>query len=146
MRERNEQYLAPRFPDGSTYCIVMRVQVFNQDPLTPDLSKEENRLFEWCDADADAEAGRRDESVGAGCKMGNSFHIESHAALLQKTPNGEPPYRGLDAIVVPTIRPQSLQTAAVLASQIGCALVILCSTPEQATQALSGFGPVTEDL
>jgi transcriptional regulator with XRE-family HTH domain len=55
MRERNEQYLAPRFPDGSTYCIVMRVPVFNQDPLTPDLSKEENRLFEWCDADAEAE-------------------------------------------------------------------------------------------
>ena len=49
MRERNEQYLAPRFPDGSTYCIVMRVPVVNQDPLTPDLSKQENRLFEWCD-------------------------------------------------------------------------------------------------
>jgi hypothetical protein len=50
MRERNEQYLMPRFPDGSTYCIVMRVPVFNNDPLTPDLSKRENRLFEWCDA------------------------------------------------------------------------------------------------
>ncbi|MGO8982578.1 MAG: hypothetical protein ACLPN6_26895 [Streptosporangiaceae bacterium] len=50
LRERNEQYLFPRFPAGSTYCIVMRVPVVNQDPLTPDLSKEENRLFEWCDA------------------------------------------------------------------------------------------------
>ncbi|MGH3153214.1 MAG: helix-turn-helix domain-containing protein [Streptosporangiaceae bacterium] len=51
MRELNEEYLYPRFPDGSTYCIVMRVPVFNQDPLTPDLSKPENVLFEWCDAD-----------------------------------------------------------------------------------------------
>jgi Helix-turn-helix domain len=51
MRENNERYLTPRFPDGATYCIVMRVPVVNGDPLTPDLSKEENRLFEWCDAD-----------------------------------------------------------------------------------------------
>jgi hypothetical protein len=50
MRERNEQYLLPRFPEGSTYCIVMRVPVvLNRDPLTPDLSKAENRLFEWSD-------------------------------------------------------------------------------------------------
>jgi hypothetical protein len=47
MRERNEQYLIPRFPPGSTYCIVMRVPVLHRDPLTPDLSKPENRLFEW---------------------------------------------------------------------------------------------------
>jgi transcriptional regulator with XRE-family HTH domain len=50
MRERNEQYLMPRFPPGSTYCIVMKVPVVNKDPMTPDLSKEDNRLFEWCDA------------------------------------------------------------------------------------------------
>jgi transcriptional regulator with XRE-family HTH domain len=49
MRGRNEQYLTPRFPDGSTYCIVMRVPVVNRDPLTPDLSVQRNRLFEWCD-------------------------------------------------------------------------------------------------
>jgi transcriptional regulator with XRE-family HTH domain len=55
MRERNEQYLIPQFPDGSTYCIVMRVPVVNNDPLTPDLSKKENRLFEWCDASTEAE-------------------------------------------------------------------------------------------
>ena len=48
MRERNDQWLMPRFPEGSTYCIVMRVPVVNDDPLTPDLSKKENRLFEWC--------------------------------------------------------------------------------------------------
>ncbi len=55
MREQNEQYLFPRFPKGSTYCIVMRVPVVNKDPLTPDLSKNENRLFEWHEADAKAE-------------------------------------------------------------------------------------------
>jgi hypothetical protein len=49
MRPRNEQYLFPRFPDGSTYCIVMRVPVVNESPLTPDLSQADNRLFEWCD-------------------------------------------------------------------------------------------------
>jgi hypothetical protein len=47
MRERNEQYLHPRFPPGSTYCVVMRVPVINRDPATPDLSKPENRLYEW---------------------------------------------------------------------------------------------------
>ncbi len=50
MRQRNEQYLFPRFPDGSTYCIVMRVPVVNNGPLTPDLSRDDSRLFEWCDA------------------------------------------------------------------------------------------------
>jgi transcriptional regulator with XRE-family HTH domain len=51
MQERNEQYLWPRFPDGSAYCVVMRVPVVNTYPLTPDLSKPENRLFEWHNAD-----------------------------------------------------------------------------------------------
>jgi hypothetical protein len=50
MRDRNEEYLQQRFPDGSTYCIVMRVQVVHQDVRTPDLSKEDDRFFEWCDA------------------------------------------------------------------------------------------------
>jgi hypothetical protein len=55
MRDRNEEYLNPRFPHGSTYCIVMRVPVVNNDPLTPDLSIEENRLFEWYDPGTPAE-------------------------------------------------------------------------------------------
>lgn len=55
MRERNDQYLIPRFPEGSTYCIVMRVPVVNQDPLPPDLSKKENRLLEWCNSGPEAE-------------------------------------------------------------------------------------------
>ena len=54
MRERNDKWLMPRFPEGSTYCIIMRVPVVNNDPLTPDLSKEENRLFEWSDPRAES--------------------------------------------------------------------------------------------
>jgi hypothetical protein len=53
LRDRNEQYVKPHIPEGSTYCIVMRVPVLNQDPLTPDLSVVENRLFEWSDPSAD---------------------------------------------------------------------------------------------
>jgi hypothetical protein len=49
MRERNEQYLASRLVGDATYCIVMRVPIINRDPLTPDLSKKEDRLFEWFD-------------------------------------------------------------------------------------------------
>ncbi len=56
MRERNENYLHPRFPEDSIYCIVMRVPVFNGEPLTPDLSIAANRLFEWSNAEADAES------------------------------------------------------------------------------------------
>jgi hypothetical protein len=55
MRERNEQYLFPRFPHGSTYCVVMRVPMVRGNPITPDLSKKENRLFEWDDGGAEAE-------------------------------------------------------------------------------------------
>ncbi len=55
MRHRNKEYLNPRFPDGSTYCLVMRVPVVNRDPLTPDLAIEENRLFEWSSFSVEAE-------------------------------------------------------------------------------------------
>jgi hypothetical protein len=52
MRESNEQYVLSTFPENSTYCIVMKVPVVNAVPLTPDLSRAENRLFVWSDADA----------------------------------------------------------------------------------------------
>jgi transcriptional regulator with XRE-family HTH domain len=55
MRERNEHYLFPRFPGASVYCVAMRVPVANGDPLTPDLSKAETRLFEWSDKPTDTE-------------------------------------------------------------------------------------------
>jgi hypothetical protein len=47
LRERNEHYLRTRFPAGTTYCIVMRIPIVNRDPLTPDLSRDGNVLFEW---------------------------------------------------------------------------------------------------
>lgn len=50
MRDRNEEYLQSRFSGVSTYCVVMRVPVLHQDVLTPDLSKDDDRFFEWCDA------------------------------------------------------------------------------------------------
>lgn len=55
MQERNEQFIKQRFPGTGTYCIVMKVPVVNDDPLTPDLSKPENRLFEWCDDNTKAD-------------------------------------------------------------------------------------------
>lgn len=54
MRERNEEYLMSHFSNEATCCIVMRVPIINNDPLTPDLTKGESRLFEWCDANAGA--------------------------------------------------------------------------------------------
>jgi hypothetical protein len=81
----------------------------------------------------------------AGSSHDDSFHIESHAALLQQPADagaapGPEPRRPLDAIVVPTIRPWSLGPAITLATDIGCALVVLCTTAEQAAQARQECG------
>lgn len=73
-------------------------------------------------------------------------HVESHTALLQEPADSDVPVRGLDAIIVPTIRPRSLQVAVVLATEIGCALVVLCTTPQQARQALSLYGRAADDM
>lgn len=75
--------------------------------------------------------------MDAGSNLGDSFHIESHATLLQQPAGAEAVPGLLDAIIVPTIRPASLGPATMLASEIGCALVVLCSTPGQAGQALA---------
>jgi hypothetical protein len=53
MQERNDQYRKGRFSGKSTYCVVMKVPVVNNDPLAPDLSRKENRLFEWPSANGD---------------------------------------------------------------------------------------------
>jgi hypothetical protein len=84
--------------------------------------------------------------LSAGTDLGDSFHIESHEALLQQSVGAEVTDRALDAIVVPTIRPWSLATAAVLADDIGSALVVLCSTPDQVEQARAEFGALSGDL
>ncbi|MGH3191945.1 MAG: hypothetical protein ACRDPY_24155 [Streptosporangiaceae bacterium] len=48
--------------------------------------------------------------------------------------------------MVPTIRPKSLGPAITLAADIGCALVVLCSTPEQARQALEECRPSADGV
>lgn len=46
MRERNEAYLAERFPSGS-FALLMRVPVVGAETATPDLEIASNRLYEW---------------------------------------------------------------------------------------------------
>lgn len=70
--------------------------------------------------------------------LADSFHIESHEALLQRGTAVESSPRALDAIVVPTIRPESLQPAADLAGKMDCTLVVLCTTEDQARRVISG--------
>lgn len=84
--------------------------------------------------------------MSAGTSHNHSFHIESHSALLQLPTGGDIAGPGLDAIVVPTIRPTSLGPAIALATEIGCALVVLCSTSHQARQALKECGSVADKV
>ncbi|TDO57512.1 hypothetical protein EV651_111241 [Kribbella sp. VKM Ac-2571] len=46
VRDRNEAYLADRFP-GGVFGLLMRVPVVNGEAVTPDLEIADNRLFEW---------------------------------------------------------------------------------------------------
>ncbi|MFF0266704.1 hypothetical protein [Kribbella sp. NPDC004536] len=50
VRERNEAYLADRFP-GGVFGLLMRVSVVNGEAVTPDLEIADNRLFEWSPED-----------------------------------------------------------------------------------------------
>jgi transcriptional regulator with XRE-family HTH domain len=52
VRERNEAYLASRFP-GGVFGLLVRVNVVNGEAVTPDLEISENRLFEWSPEDED---------------------------------------------------------------------------------------------
>lgn len=52
VRERNEAYLAHRFPGGS-YALLLRVPVVGGETITPDLEIGENRLFEWSPEEPD---------------------------------------------------------------------------------------------
>lgn len=54
--------------------------------------------------------------------------------------------RKLDAIVVPTIRPWSLDPAIALAAEVGAVLVVLCSTIDQADEAWRICGPPSDDV
>jgi hypothetical protein len=75
--------------------------------------------------------------------VGDSVHIESHSALLQQAGGLKIAGRPVDAIIVPTIRPQSLRAASTFADEIGCVLVVLCTTPEQARQAAAACGSLS---
>lgn len=46
-RNRNEQYIRARFPGVHTFSIISRVRVVNGAVITPDWTKDENRLHEW---------------------------------------------------------------------------------------------------
>ena len=84
--------------------------------------------------------------MDAGSYLDDSFHIESHVALLPQPVPAGTAGRTLDAIVVPTIKPRSLQTATVLATELGCALVVLCSTEDQAQLTRSKYGRPGDDM
>jgi hypothetical protein len=84
--------------------------------------------------------------LNAGTGSDNSFHIGSHEALLQRPTDAVAAGPGLDAIVVPTIRPWSIQPAIALAADIGCALVVLCSTPRQVREALKQCGTLANEV
>lgn len=45
--ERNTEYLMNRFAGEESFALLTRVQVVNGVVLTPDLTKEESRLYEW---------------------------------------------------------------------------------------------------
>jgi transcriptional regulator with XRE-family HTH domain len=45
-RDRNEEYLAGRFP-GKEFGVLTRVLIVNGEALTPDWTLATNRLFEW---------------------------------------------------------------------------------------------------
>jgi hypothetical protein len=46
-RGRNTRYLESRIGDSPSYCLVVRVTVDNNKTMTPDLTDERMRLFEW---------------------------------------------------------------------------------------------------
>ena len=54
VRERNEAYLANRFP-GGIFGLLLRVPVINGEAITPDLEISENRLYEWSPEEEDDE-------------------------------------------------------------------------------------------
>jgi hypothetical protein len=46
VRDANERYLSERFPEGR-FAVLVRVLVFSDETLTPDLQNPDTRLYEW---------------------------------------------------------------------------------------------------
>jgi transcriptional regulator with XRE-family HTH domain len=49
-RDRNEEYVASRFKDSNRFSVLMRVQVVNNQVITPDWTQADMRLHEWPEA------------------------------------------------------------------------------------------------
>jgi hypothetical protein len=64
LRDQNKAYLSSRFPDRSRFCVLMNVPVLGRQTVTPDLQREENRLYEW----PGVEAGNFEKSAEAGSR------------------------------------------------------------------------------
>ena len=47
MRDANEGFLAVRFAERPTFGVLMRVTVVEGLAMTPDLTQEQTRLYEW---------------------------------------------------------------------------------------------------
>jgi hypothetical protein len=60
-------------------------------------------------------------------------------------PGGTGRASAVDAVIVPTIRPQHLLPAAELAASAGAALLVLCSTPDQAERATAELRWLSRD-
>jgi hypothetical protein len=46
-RDRNVEYLRGAFGNSDAFCLLSRVTIENNNPLTPDWTLPETRLFEW---------------------------------------------------------------------------------------------------
>ena len=46
-RDRNAEYLARKFDDSESYCLLTRVPIVDGATLTPDWTSPDSRLFEW---------------------------------------------------------------------------------------------------
>jgi hypothetical protein len=66
--------------------------------------------------------------------------------VSRTSPDEKGSVRRPDAIVVPTIRPQWLGPAIGLAQEIGCALVVLCTTLDQAAKAIAETAVLAGDV
>jgi transcriptional regulator with XRE-family HTH domain len=52
LREKNQRYIVERFAGHEDYGFLLRVELLpgpDRQPSTPDLSRDETRLLEWCD-------------------------------------------------------------------------------------------------
>jgi hypothetical protein len=73
--------------------------------------------------------------MGPGNTAVGRFCFESHTDLVQFPLPGKAADAALNAIIVPTIRPRRLSAAIRVAQEVGCLLVVLCSTAKQRRRA-----------